>query len=137
MNVLIDTNVLLDYIQQRSDFSAAAKIVEMCAKREIGGFMAAHSVPNMFFILRKDFSQEERRELLLALTALISVVGIDGAKINSALKQGNFKDFEDCLQSECAKEVNASFIITRNISDYALSTVPAITPADFLAQFAQ
>ena len=137
MNVLIDTNVLLDYIQQRSDFSAAAKIVELCAKREIDGFMAAHSVPNMFFILRKDFSQEERRELLLGLTALIPVIGIDGVKVNSALKQGNFKDFEDCLQAECAKEADAEYIITRNVSDYASSTVPAITPADFLAQFAQ
>ena len=94
--------------------------------------MAAHSVTNMFFILRKEFSLEERRELLLGLTELIPVIGIDGRKINSALKQNDFKDFEDCLQAECAKEINASYIITRNVSDYSLSTVTAVTPHNFL-----
>ncbi len=38
--------------------------MEKCAKKEVTGIMAAHSIPNLFYILRKDFSQEERRALL-------------------------------------------------------------------------
>ncbi len=40
------------------------RILEKCAKKEVTGIMAAHSIPNLFYILRKDFSQEERRALL-------------------------------------------------------------------------
>ncbi|MCR5763929.1 MAG: hypothetical protein K6G00_11165 [Treponema sp.] len=74
-------------------------------KKEINGFMAAHSIPNMFYILRKDFKDSERREILLTLTELIPIVSIDHAKIVSALKAQDFSDFEDCLQSECAEEI--------------------------------
>ena len=42
-----------------------------------------------------------------------------------------FKDFEDCLQDECAKQVFADYIITRNIADFTTSEIPSLTPADF------
>ena len=94
--------------------------------------MAAHFIPNMFYILRKDFSDEERREILLSLSELIPVVSVDHAKVVSALQRKSFADFEDCLQSECAKEIGAAYIITRNVDDFVLSEIAAITPADFL-----
>ena len=43
-----------------------------------------------------------------------------------------FSDFEDCLQDECAKEVLADFIVTRNVGDFQCSKVKAIKPHDFL-----
>ena len=94
--------------------------------------MAAHSIPNMFYILRKNFTDDERREILLSLAELIPVVKIDQEKIVTALNKKAFTDFEDCLQSQCAKEVNAEYIITRNVGDYSESEIKAILPADFL-----
>lgn len=67
INVLIDTNILLDFIQDREHFLLSEQILRFCAKKEINGFMAAHSIPNMFYILRKDFTDDERREILLSL----------------------------------------------------------------------
>ena len=132
MNVLIDTNILLDFIQHREHFSSSEKILTLCAKKEINGFLAAHSIPNMFYILRKDFSDEERREILLSLAELIPIVKIDHEKIVAALNKKSFKDFEDCLQSECAKEIGAEYIITRNVEDYSESEIKPILPDEFL-----
>ncbi len=132
MNILIDTNVLLDFIQHREHFSASEQLLTLCAKREVHGFMAAHSVPNMFYVLRKDFSDEERREILLALVELIPVVNIDHEMIEVALKRKKFSDFEDCLQVECAKKIAADYIITRNVTDYTESEVKAFLPNEFL-----
>ena len=68
MVVLIDTNVLLDFLLGREPyFSNADRIIKLCAEQKIQGFMAAHSIPNMFYILRKDMSEETRREVLLNL----------------------------------------------------------------------
>ena len=36
------------------------------------------------------------------------------------------------MQSECAEKISADYIITRDINDFVKSTIPAITPSDFL-----
>lgn len=51
----------------------------------------------------------------------------------NAVDMDNFKDFEDCLQNKCAETINAQYILTNNVKDFKESTIPAITPADFLA----
>ncbi len=134
MTALIDTNILLDFIQHREHFSSSERILTLCAERKLNGFMAAHSVPNIFYILRKGFSDDERRSILLSLIELVPVVNVDQMKIESALRQKSFADFEDCLQSKCAEKIGADYIITRNISDYSDSNVQPIFPDDFLKE---
>lgn len=133
MRVLIDTNILLDDLLGRDPyFSNADKIIKLCADKKVQGFMAAHSVPNIFYILRKDMSEENRREVLINLCQILMVEGINSTKIIAALQNHAFTDLEDCLQSNCAKSVKADYIITRNIKDFTASEVPAILPEDFL-----
>ena len=133
MRVLIDTNILLDDLLGRDPyFSNADKIIKLCADKKVQGFMAAHSVPNIFYILRKDMSEENRREVLINLCQILMVEGINSTKIIAALQNHAFTDLEDCLPSNCAKSVKADYIITRNIKDFTASEVPAILPEDFL-----
>ena len=133
MRVLIDTNILLDALLGREPhFDNADKIIKLCADKKIDGFMAAHSIPNIFYILRKDMSEESRREVLLNLCVILMVASIDFNKIISALQNKDFSDLEDCLQSICAKDVKANYIITRNIKDFTNSEILAILPEDFL-----
>jgi hypothetical protein len=63
----------------------------------------------------------------------MSIVGSDKEQIIAALTNEDFADLEDCIQTECAKAVNAAYIITRNIEDFTASPVPAILPEDFFA----
>lgn len=131
--VLVDTNVLLDYLLTREPFyKDAEKIVLACVDGKVKGCIAAHSISNMFFILRKDYNAEERREALLNLCRIFDIEGIDKAKLLSGLQNGDFSDFEDCLQMECAKAYGAEYIVTRNIDDYKTSEIKAILPKDYL-----
>lgn len=133
MKVLIDTNILIDFYSRRPDFyDTAEKIIELCANRSINGCIAAHSVTNAFYILRKSMPTEQRRNTLKDLCMIMTVIGIDREKIISALDNENFTDVEDCLQTECAKAISADYIITRNIKDFEYSTIPAILPDEFL-----
>lgn len=130
--ILIDTNVLLDYLLEREPFFEDAKrVIVSCTDGETKGCIAAHSISNMFFILRKDYNAKERREVLSNLCKIFDVEGIDKAKLISGLQNENFSDFEDCLQMECAKSYEADYIVTRNVSDYANSEVKAITPQEY------
>lgn len=129
MQVLIDTNVLIDYIQKREPFYLSAeKIFNACAENRIEGFIAAHSVSNLFFILRKQFTVEERKGLLKMLCTIFEVVGINKETIMAALDDNGFDDFEDCLQVKCALTVHADYIVSRNIKDFMNSQVRCLDP---------
>lgn len=131
--ILIDTNVLFDYLLTREPFyEDAKKVILKCTEGEVKGCIAAHSIPNMFFILRKDYDAKDRREILCSLCKIFEIEGIDKAKLVSGLENEDFSDFEDCLQMECAKAYGAEYIVTRNVSDYVISEVTAILPEDYL-----
>lgn len=131
--ILIDTNILLDYLLTREPFyEDAKKVILTCTEGETKGCIAAHSISNMFYILRKDYDTKERREILSNLCTIFDVGGIDKAKLLSGLHNENFPDFEDCLQMECAKAYNAEYIVTRNIDDYRSSEIKVILPKEYL-----
>lgn len=134
MVILIDTNVALDFMTMRQPFyDDARNIIRLCANERIQGFIAFHSLPNIFYILRKSYSDADRRSMLKKLCLVLQVTGASHEKVCDAIERDDFLDFEDCLQDECAKEVSADFIVTRNIGDFRCSKVKAIKPHDFLA----
>lgn len=133
MVVLVDTNIIIDALANREPYADnAKKILEKCAAREVTGILAAHSIPNMFYILRKNFSQDERRFLLKNLCNIFKISDLNAKKILAALENEKFVDFEDCLQEECAVEFMADYIVTRNPADFANSRVKVILPEEFL-----
>lgn len=136
MTILVDTNVILDVLLERGIYANHARmILTKCAEREINGYLAAHSMPNLFYILRKSYSLTERRQFLKNLCAIFHISALNESKIKSAIENENFLDFEDCLQEECAVEAMADYIVTRNPKDYGESRVKAIEPAEFISLF--
>lgn len=132
MRVLVDTNILLDYLLERDPYDIPAKtIIQACQKKQILGCIAAHSITNIFFILRKYFTIKERRNILLNICKLFDVEGIDLQKLQNALMNEDFQDFEDCLQMECAINFHADYIITRNPHDFKNSIISCIEPIEF------
>jgi predicted nucleic acid-binding protein len=130
---LIDSDVLIDFLSEREPFTKNAKeIVKKAEEKTINAFLAVHSITNIYYILRKQYSASERKQGLLDLCRTIPVVEIGHESIINALTNNKFKDFEDCLQAECAGKVNADYIVTRNIEDYAHSKIPAILPENLL-----
>lgn len=135
MVILVDTNIIIDFLKNREPYAEnAKKIIFMCAQKKMSGYLAAHTIPNLFYILRKEFSQEERRTFIVSLCDIFMISGITKEKIVSAAQNSEFVDFEDCLQEECAFESMADYIVTRDVSDYRTSRIKAITPEELLKQ---
>jgi len=133
MVILIDTNVILDNLWSRQPYSQnAGEILRLCYQQDCKGYIASHSITNIFYILRNQFSVTDRKNMLLNLCNFIDVVGIQKELIINALNNEDFKDLEDRLQFECAQMINADYIVTRDISDYPNSSIPVILPEDFL-----
>ncbi len=75
MHILIDTNIIIDLIQNREPHSSnASKIINSCVKEENVGYISAHSLSDLFFILRKVKSVEERKAIILNLCKYFKVI---------------------------------------------------------------
>jgi predicted nucleic acid-binding protein len=138
MVVLVDTNIILDCLTLREPFtSESAQILQICGEGKITGCIAAHSIANSFYILRKMFTPADRKGLFLALCEFMEIVNVEQSHILNALQNEKFDDFEDCVQLECAKTVGAEYIVTRNPADYINSDIPAIFPCELLSLIGQ
>ena len=133
MVLFIDTNVFIDMFQSREPFmDNAREIITSCVTGKHEGFVSSHSLSDMFYILRKDFSSEERKECIRFICAFFTIVAEQKEDFMAAAGEESFADMEDGLQMRCAEKCNADFIITRNVRDFALSSVTALSPDDFL-----
>lgn len=135
MNVLIDTNILLDVIFERKGFALPSlRIWTLCEMKDVNGYISALSVPNIFYVMRKELTREKLSEMLSKLSSIFTVEDLKSADLLRAASQ-DFSDYEDAVQAITAERIKAEYIITRNLKDYKNSTVPPITPEDFLEEF--
>lgn len=133
MVVLIDTNILLNYITNREDkyLNESIQIVELCALGKLNGYIAFHTISTLWYVLRKK-SRKERRDNLRDICTIFSIASASQTEIIDAIEKDSFEDFEDCLQDKCAKAVGAEYIITVNEKDFVNSEIEAINPCEFL-----
>jgi predicted nucleic acid-binding protein len=131
--ILLDTNIIIDYLQQRKDFFIPAeKIIDACRNGSIAVYVSTQSITDLFYILRKDYTNSDLRRLLSDLCEMFTVIGVGAGEIKNALGNPMFDDFEDCVQSECALSAGVDYIVTRNYSDYGASRVLAMSPDEYL-----
>ena len=133
MVLLIDTNVVLDYVLVRQpQFSNSTRVLLACQNDDVEGYLAFHSLSTIWYVARKNYNAQKRRALLLEITDFLTVTGAPYNSVIDAIENENFHDFEDCLQEKCAIEVNADYIVTNNVKDFTASAISAVTPADML-----
>ena len=134
MTIFVDTNILLDFLLGREAFFPEARtIFAICEKNYVQGYISVLSIPNIVYIMRKGLTQERIFEVISILQKVFKVADLKASDINNA-KALKFADFEDALQAVAAKRVNADFIITRNLKDFANSKVTALTPGELLTR---
>ncbi|KQT15482.1 DNA-binding protein [Chryseobacterium sp. Leaf404] len=135
-NILIDTDVILDFFFDRIPFSEdASKILSKCEKGEVQGFVTAVILSNIYYLLRKTSTHIKVTGSLKSLLTFIHVLPTDKNTVVDAL-DSEFKDFEDALQNFSAQNADTiKIIITRNIKDYKTSGLSIMTPETFLKSF--
>ena len=132
MVLLIDANVVLDYLLHREpNFSYAKKLLRNCQSDDIDGYIAFHSMSIIWYALRKH-PIAERRQALRMIATMLTVVGASHSAVLEAIESNEFSDFEDCLQEKCAENVSADYIVTENVKDYSASPIPAVASAEIV-----
>ena len=133
MRILIDTNIILDIMQKREPFfTDSYRVLRGAIESDTECLIFASSATDIFYMLRKSLgSAQAAKDQLEQLAQLVTFADVQGMDIHTALMRA-MPDFEDAVVDAVAERSGASYIVTRNIKDFAGSVVPAILPADFL-----
>ena len=138
MTVLLDTNVIMDALQERQPFDAEAKEILLRAQNvEFTCYFTANAATDIFYLYSKAHDIESARQVMDFLLETYKIVSVTHEDCISAMSIP-IEDFEDALVSACANKVEADYIISRD--DKFLrekSPVEVIEPKDFLKMFTE
>ena len=133
--VFLDTNILMDYILFRGDEAPAAEyIFDSSLDLKLTLFIAAHSLTNIFYALRKSFSVAERNLRIRNLCALCTVQTVSAENIIKAIDSGYTSDLEDALQIQCAIESDCDYFITRDHELFEKCPVRTLLPHELVRE---
>lgn len=131
--ILIDTDVILDFLFDRQPFSEFAEtILSWCEKKKIEGFITPVICSNLYYLLRQTAKHEKVVEKLTQLLTIIDVIPMDRQVVHYALTS-DFKDFEDALQNFAAVQLgDIDVILTRNVKDFKKSNIGVMIPENYI-----
>jgi predicted nucleic acid-binding protein len=130
--IFVDSDIILDLIQERENFSEASQLFALIEENKVKAYVSPLIFANLFYILRKQESNKFALQILIRLKALLHVLTINEKIIELALSSG-FKDFEDAVQYYSALEEDVDFLITRNKEDYKKSGIIICNAKEYLA----
>jgi len=134
MKVLIDTNVIFDVLIKREPFYLnSAKVWTLSREEIIEAYIAAISITNLFYIVKKLKGQEAAEDFTDQLLNDFNVVELNKDIIKQARTLPG-KDLEDLIQYFSALHQGCEVLITRNKKDFPTVGLSILTPTEFLQQ---
>jgi predicted nucleic acid-binding protein len=131
--VLLDTNILLDFLLMREPFADDARsIIEHGVQGDYRLCATSNAMTDLFYIICKHSNtRHEAKTILGDICEFISVLDVTGADCDRAIAS-SMDDFEDAIAVESAFRNHVVKIITRDVHDFENSRVAAISSRDFL-----
>ena len=133
MRLLLDTNVVLDYLGVNEGFKDDAEtIIEYAIVGDLIELVSASAITDIYYMARRKFKDSQMAvNLIKDLRAYIKTLPVTDDDIGRAIDRG-WKDFEDSVQYTVAETNGVDYIITRNVSDFEENAIPVLTPREFL-----
>ena len=132
MRVLLDTDILLDSLLQRTPWHVESdEILRRAAAGEVDLVVVSLTLANLFYVGRRIVGTERARSEVRRIAMTFEVLPVDRQTILEADTLPG-ADFEDNIQMAATKTASLEAIVTRNTQDFSASTIPAWTPVELL-----
>ena len=131
---LVDANVILDVLLARQPWLAdAAALWQAHEDGRLDGSIAATTLTNMFYIVRRNAGLERAHQSVRICLPTFEILAVDrGTLAHAATLWGN--DFEDNVLLACAMRAGVDMIVTRDAAGFRGAPVAVLTPAEALAR---
>lgn len=133
MNVLFDTNVVLDALLDREPWAeAAVALFDRVESGALIGHLGATTVTTIHYIARRNVGTGAADERMRDLLRLFEVAPVNRAVLECALALG-FDDFEDAVLHEAGRLAGAQGVVTRDPSGFSAATLRVYDPETLVA----
>jgi predicted nucleic acid-binding protein len=133
MNVLFDTNVVLDALLDREPWAEpAVSLFDRVEGGSLIGHLGATTVTTIYYIGRRSVGAVAAHEMMKDLLRLFEVAPVNRSVIEGALALG-FGDFEDAVLHEAGRLVGARAIVTRDPSGFSAAALRVYAPDTLVA----
>lgn len=130
---LVDTNVLIDVLAERSPFEKpAAEIWALVEAGKLRAVVSAVSFATIFYYARKLQGRDQALAACERIRRVFDVVAVDAEVIDLALASG-MHDFEDALQAFSGVRGGATHVVSRDATGFRDGPLPVLTPEQFVA----
>jgi predicted nucleic acid-binding protein len=135
MRVLIDTNIVLDFLLQREPFfQDAEQLFQAIDSGQVIGYVTATTLTDIFYIARKHTrSLDQARQAISETLTVMSICPVNRGILESAFNSG-LVDFEDAVQIFSAVAQALDAIATRDAKGFLSSPMPVLSIQDLLHQ---
>ena len=130
--IFLDTNILIDYIDNRAGADDAEQIFACGFSGEVLLYASSLTFANMAYII-KGKTLEEKYDALRLMAGIVEILPLGKQEVVSAISQP-VKDFEEMLQYQCAKAAGCNYIVTNDRRHYEFSDIPHFSSATFVEQ---
>lgn len=133
MNLLLDTNVFIDYLGRKAPFFPdAQRIVAAGFFGDAKLWVPAQAATDAFYVLNRYVPSEPLQKALLKAFEIIEPVALSADDLRRAARL-TWPDYEDCLVALAADKVRADYLITRDAKGFDRSPAPVLSPSAWLA----
>ena len=130
--ILIDTNVVLDVIQQREPhYRASAAVIDRVVRKRTRGAIPAHAITTIHFLVHRYQTRDMASQVIDWLLARFEVAPVGRTELIRAQSLA-WADFEDAVVAAAAETLGCEVIVTRNIRDFTGSPVAVYTPEEYM-----
>lgn len=132
INVFFDTNIMIDVIGRREQFSKPSlQIMSLADRGLMRIYVSAMSYATASFILAKYNKGIDIFSEFSKFMKITTATPVDSTTIEQSVKS-EFNDFEDAMQYFSASHEHIDYLITRNKKDFSLASIPVMEPQEFV-----
>lgn len=131
MKILVDTNILVDYVCHRDEFyEAALHVFETALTGEHELLLTDLSYMNCIYVAKHyNINNDALIKALLTIQEICGFAEIS-KDVMLATLTSDWKDREDALQHEAALAADADGIVTRNPKDFKQARIKVLSPSE-------
>lgn len=147
MKVFLDTNIFLEYFEQRRECQAVGQLLNAIEDGKLKAVVSIGCVYTLTYLIRMELKRQNihrpeqtlrLRTMLNTVMSMVTAAGLNQKRITQSINDTVFDDVEDSFQYHCALQAKCDALITINLRDYRnadTSKMEIISPTEFVEKY--
>ena len=128
MKVFLDTNLFLEYFEQRREYQAVSQLLSAVEDGKVKAVVSVGCLYTLAYLVRVELKRQgihrpeqtlRLRSTLNTVMSMVTAVGLSHKRLSLGINDLSFDDVEDSFQHQCAIQNKCDAFITINLRDYS------------------